>query len=69
MITGIKLLISAMHALRSYEHGNTSPALAKQIAIEIERFLATVTNQDMTRAMRGVLERNRDHPAAAQATT
>jgi hypothetical protein len=32
------LLIAAGHALRSYQHGNSSPDLAEEIADEIDKF-------------------------------
>lgn len=32
-------LIAAMHALRSYQHGNSSPDLAEEIADAIEKYL------------------------------
>jgi uncharacterized protein DUF29 len=35
----LKLLLAAAHALRSYQYGNSSPELAKEIADEIDGFL------------------------------
>ncbi|TDR94171.1 hypothetical protein [Enterovirga rhinocerotis] len=52
------LLLGAMHALRSYQHGNAAPDLARAIADDIERRLDRVPgrpsltpNEDKVRAM------------------
>lgn len=34
-----RLLSAAMHALRSYQHGNASPDLAEDIANKIQEYL------------------------------
>ena len=36
----VKLLTAASHALRSYEFGNASPDLAREMAVAIEEYLA-----------------------------
>lgn len=43
-----KLLIAAYHALRSYEHGNSSEELAAEIADEIGRFLGPLPGESDT---------------------
>ncbi|MDR3510682.1 MAG: hypothetical protein P4L73_03550 [Caulobacteraceae bacterium] len=37
----VRRLTAAVHALRSYQHGNASPELAKSIAGDGERLLAS----------------------------
>lgn len=38
-VEAAKLLIASRDAFRSYEHGNSSPELAQEMAAAIERFL------------------------------
>lgn len=35
----LKLLTASYHALRSYQYGNSSPDLARELADELEKYL------------------------------